>query len=297
MFINCPLLVLIETKKNSFVVKRICEDNDSQITIDETFSEAAQKLREGKTDVLFDGKYTPQDDDMEILVIQNFELSTTIKDALKNPQGLESYSPINGKLPSIKALFVGKYSCENNVETYIAAFQKFRNDQYITATRHNLFFTGNTFVKDSRLGIAIANSVDCVVIENNLYFSSYYFTKQIFDLTDHYRIASSQDIKAFVDNDLISMENSETFVDSANTWERRKIASINDSGVLQNYSAKKIKTLGSENGVTIITDGDSIVLPEDRAERRIILGFLDEEVYKGAFSQTVFQTNSKRKAR
>ena len=93
------------------------------------------------------------------------------------------------------------------------------------------------------------------------------------------------------------MEGSADFVNSANTWERRKIASINDSGVLQNYTAKKIKALGSKNGVSISISGESIVLPEDRAERRIVLGFLDEEVYKGVFSQTVFQTNSKRKAK
>ena len=47
------------------------------------------------------------------------------------------------------------------------------------------------------------------------------------------------DLKSFVNSDIISMENSEAFVESANTWERRKIASINDSGVLRKYTAKR----------------------------------------------------------
>ena len=93
------------------------------------------------------------------------------------------------------------------------------------------------------------------------------------------------------------MESSDAFVESANTWERRKIASINDSGVLRKYTAKRIKDLGKKNGVVIAVSGDSIVLPEDRADRRIVLGFLDEEVYKGVFSDTLYQTNSKRKAK
>ena len=118
MFKNCPLLALIETKKKTFVVKRICEDHDSQVAIDKTFSDAAETLRKDKMDVVFDGKYTPQSEDMEILVIQNYELPAVIKEALKNPQGLEVYSPVGGALPSIKALFVGEYACEDEQEQY-----------------------------------------------------------------------------------------------------------------------------------------------------------------------------------
>lgn len=297
MFNNCPLLALIETKKKTFIVKRICEDHDSQMAIDKTFSDAAEALRKDKTDVVFDGKYTPQSEDMEILVIQNYALPAVIKEALKNPQGLEVYSPIDGALPIIKALFVGKYDCEGDQEQYTAAFQKFRNDQYITAARHHLFFTGDTFVKDTRVGITIATTVDCVIDAGNLYFPSYHYAKQIFDLTDYYRVASSQDVQAFVDNELISMESSATFVDAADTWERRKIASINDSGILQSHTARQIKSLAQKSGVSISVSDGHIVLPTDKKERHIVLGFLDEEVYKGAFSETVFQTNSKRKAR
>lgn len=297
IFNNCPLLALIETKKKTFVVKRVCEDYDTQTAIDKTFSDAADVIRKDKTEVLFDGKYTPQSEDMQFLAIHNFSLPSYIQEALKNPQGLEVYSPINGELPIIKALFIGEYSCENEQEQYSVAFQKFHTSQYISAARHHLFFTGNTFVRDTRVGISIATTVDCVIENNNLYFSSYHIAKQIFDLTEYYRIASAQDVANFVNSELISMDNGSDFIESANTWERRKIASINDSGVLKQYTAKKIKSLGSKNGVDITIVADSIVLPEDRAERRIVLGFLDEEVYKGVFSQTVFQTNSKRKAK
>lgn len=297
MFNNCPLLALIETKKKTFVVKRICEDYDSQVAIDKTFSDAAETLRKDKTDVVFDGKYTPQSGDMEILNIQKFTLPTVIREALRNPQGLEIYSPVNGELPTIKALFVGNYSCENEQEQYSAAFQKFHNNQYISSARHHLFFTGDTFVRDTRVGITIATSVDCVISGGNLYFSSYHYAKQIFDLTEYYREASLQDVQDFVDNDLISMENSVAFVDEADTWERRKIASINDSGILQSHTARQIKSLAQKNGVSISISDGHIVLPTDKKERHIVLGFLDEEVYKGAFSETVFQTKSKRKAR
>lgn len=297
MFDNCPLLALIETKNKSIQVKRISEDRASQQAIDATFSTAAAELRQDKTSIAFDGKYTPQSDDLEILKIENYELPMEIQNALINPQGLEVYAPVDGTLPPIKALFVGERTVENGKNIFCVAFQKFRNDQYITAARHHLFFSNDTFVKDTRVGIAVGTSVDCVFQDNALYFASYHFAKQILNLSEYYRIASNQDVSDFVGCDIISMEGAAEFVDSANTWERRKIASINDSGVLQSFTAAKIKSLGKQSGVTIEVVGKKVVLPKDKAERRIILGFLDEEVYKGAFSQTVFQTNSKRKAK
>jgi hypothetical protein len=128
-------------------------------------------------------------------------------------------------------------------------------------------------------------------------FSSYHFAKQVLDLSEYYRIASTLDVRDFVSSQIVAMDEAAEFVDQANTWERRKIASINDSGILQQYTATKIKTLAKQSGLVIDVVNKKIVLPSNKAERRIILGFLDEEVYKGAFSQTLYQTNSKRKAK
>ena len=51
MFKDCPLLALIEEKKNTYVVKRICEDRESQAAIDKTFADAAKEIKEDKTEV------------------------------------------------------------------------------------------------------------------------------------------------------------------------------------------------------------------------------------------------------
>ncbi|BDF79020.1 hypothetical protein [Pyramidobacter piscolens] len=93
------------------------------------------------------------------------------------------------------------------------------------------------------------------------------------------------------------MDGGDDFSHSANTWERRKIASIMDSGILKSYSATKIRSIAKQTGVDILIKDKKVVIPTDKKERRNVLGFLDEEVYKGAFSQTLYQTNSKRKAK
>lgn len=83
----------------------------------------------------------------------------------------------------------------------------------------------------------------------------------------------------------------------ANTWIRRKIAIINDSGVLTNNSAAQIKRLARSAGIDISVENKKIVLPNDKEQLKIILGFLDEEAYKGPFSKATFLANSKRLVR
>ena len=42
---------------------------------------------------------------------------------------------------------------------------------------------------------------------------------------------------------------------------------------------------------------EKIVIPNDKEQIKLILGFLDEEAYKGPFSQITFLANSKRKVK
>ena len=75
---------------------------------------------------------------------------------------------------------------------------------------------------------------------------------------------------------------------------RRKIALINDSNVLKQYSSEKIKKLAKSVGIDISVENQKIVIPNDKEQIKIILGFLDEEAYKGPFSHSTYLANSKR---
>lgn len=72
---------------------------------------------------------------------------------------------------------------------------------------------------------------------------------------------------------------------------------INDSKVLSNYQAAEIKNLADVAGVDIEIQGECIVIPNDKERVKVILGFLDEEAYKGPFSQITFLANSKRQVK
>ena len=69
---------------------------------------------------------------------------------------------------------------------------------------------------------------------------------------------------------------------------------INDSGVLNNNTACQIKSLAKKIGVSVDVADNKVVIPRDKEQVKIILGFLDEEAYKGPFTKKTFLANSKR---
>ena len=294
MFEDSVLFAWMDTKDKSILIKRVLEDRDTQIAINHIFDEASDQLVSEK---LFDSKYTPDPDGDDYLYIDGFSLPEEIIQAIKNPQALEALEPESDEIPKIKALFVGTHTELNDVDTYSAAFQKFKSDQYISAKKLHIFLSGNTFVADNRIGLTIGKHIDCLFSDDKLKFSSFFFARQIFDLSKFYREATYTDIVDFIANETINMDEPESFTSTANSWERRKIASIMDSGILNSFTAAKIKSIAKKTGIELSVKEDQIIIPADKKERRIVLGFLDEEVYKGAFSKIVFQTNSKRKAK
>lgn len=299
MFKACTLLAIVQRADGTQGVFRVLNNADTQVELNNVFSCAAENLINNRTPVEFDGKYTIGPDDMEYLTIHDFALPEDICQAIKNPHGLEIYAPIEGKdeFPVIKALFMGSVETRDGKDIFRVAFQKFKPNQYLTSAQHHLFYSNDTFMSDKRIGITVSHSVDCVFDDGALMFLSYYYARQILDLSSYYREASEQDVYNFVTGKNVAMEAPDAFVAQANTWERRKIASIMDSGVVDNFLPKIIKKRAANVGIDVIVKDGKLILPTDKRERRLVLSFLDEEVYKGVFSQTLYQTNSKRKAK
>ena len=291
MFENSSIFILTESNCEHSVL-RLDTDANTQKAICEAFSQAHINLTENKNKIIFDGNYKPHDD--EFLSISNFTLADEIKDAIRNPLGVHGYCKNEDKYPDIKAIFVGEKEDINDKEVFRIAFQRFKKEQYISTKPFNLFFENNTFMKETRFGISISDNIDCFYEAGELQFLSFYFARQIFDLSDYYRTATDHEVTTFAASDKLALEDKEVFIANANSWIRRKIAMINDSGVLQDNSASQIKTIAKKIGVSIEVSDNKVVIPKDKEQVKIILGFLDEEAYKGPFSKKTFLANSKR---
>ena len=291
IFQNCSIFVLAGNSHSNEIF-RIEIDADTQAAICCCFSEAKDKLTANKERMVFDGSYKPNED--EFFAIENFQIIDEIKDAIRDPLGVTAFKKIEGEYPEIKAIFIGERTEVSNSERFNIAFQRFRKEQYISTRWYNLFFENNTFFRQNGFGISISDSIDCYYTNGELRFVSFFFARQVFDLGEYYRSATDGEVTAFASNTNLEIENTEAFGKMADTWIRRKIAMINDSRVLEEYSASDIAQRAQEVGVIIATNGSKIMLPNDKKQVKVILGFLDEEAYKGPFSQNTYLANSKR---
>jgi len=293
MLENCPVMV-IKANTRSIQVCKLELSDDARSEICRIFSSAASDMFSGKAKIQFNGSYNPRED--EYFSVDGFQLCDEIKDAIRDPSGVPPYSEEKEGFPNIKAVFVGKREENEGAESFEAAFQCFRKEQYLsTAKWLNVFLEGNVFVHEKRFGISISNTVDCYCGGGELRFVSYYFARQVFDLSDHYRSATDREVMSFANNENLSIENPDAFQGLVTTWMRRKIAQINDSGVLGDYTAEKIKTLAKWEGIDIAVEGGRIAVPADKEALKAILGFLAEEAYRGPFSRNTYIANSKRK--
>lgn len=165
-----------------------------------------------------------------------------------------------------------------------------------STSNFNLFWSNNTFRHEKSYGISISDSIDCFYApDEELQFTSFYYARQVFDLSGYYRSATTQEVTSFTSNESLCFENAQDFENLANSSIRRKIAAINDSEVLKKYQAIDIKRLAQKAGISITVKNKQIVIPNDKEQIKVILGFLDEEAYRGPFSQITYLANSKRK--
>lgn len=291
MFENSSILVLtVGNHPNN--IYRLDVDADTQKAISTSFEHGLSELVKDKTKTPFDGSYKPEE--YEFLFIGNFRLSDPLKDAIRDPIGVPTYQEQNGSFREIKAICVGERNEDNDTEQFKVAFQRFRKEQYISTNWINLFFTKSTFRRETDFGISISNSIDCYFTDGELQFSSFYFARQIFDLSEYYRTATDKELSAFTKNEMLAFEDTTEFM-KANSWIRRKVAMINDSEVLKKHNLDEIQKYAQEAGILLKMNNNKIVIPSDKEQIRIILGFFDEEAYKGPFSQDTFLANSKRK--
>ena len=294
MFKNQSLFVLVDADGGKLKILRVETTKEAQTEVCDLLNSTLNVYERGKDSIEFNGSYKPEQN--EILVIKEFDMDKHIIEAVKNPIGIAMFVPDSNNPPTIKAFFMGEYTKKSNEEKYIIAFQKFRKEQYITRKGLNLFHDANTFSQEKRFGICITDTLDCVVINNELRFTSFYYARQIFDLSEYYREATDSDVDEFINHSKINVENADVFKSNADSWVRRKVALISDSGIFSKYSPKQIKEKAKNFGLVISTTKNKLSLPNNKKELKVILKFLDNEIYKGVFSEEILQTNSKRKA-
>lgn len=179
----------------------------------------------------------------------------------------------------------------------LVLFQNFTRSQVIRPGWF-LLLEHNTYKSPEYPGLALDRKLSAVYqpVEQKLLFHNFRTVNTFLPLDDYYEEASTEEIKEVLNHDRLAPEDIEVSSSSANKWFRTRFAMLKESGVLDKFSVEEILSCSQGYDVQIHTRDGKIIFPVDNTAAKKLLQFLNEERFLGAITDTLYETNSKRKA-
>lgn len=237
------------------------------------------------TEVAFDGSYKPDKD--EVLYV-TMGLPDSFADI---PDNTNNYNEVAIPGDSIKTI------CLYHDGNYY--FQNFMNNYILKTSNIPLIWSGDTFKKfDEQKAFTIEETVNAIYHNGKLYFRSYASARQIFDLSAFYTEATNADIDNVFGNDVFAGTDCEWMKENSDSVMRKQIKSIEDSGILAglNVTTKKFKSWAKKAGIPEgVYNTGNLVFPKNKKGCKVILSFLNDDIFEGHFTKSIYLSNSKRR--
>ena len=234
------------------------------------------------TEVAFGGSYKPDKD--EVLYV-TMGLPDSFADI---PDNTNNYNEVAIPGDSIKTI------CLYHDGNYY--FQNFMNNYILKTSNIPLIWSGDTFKKfDEQKAFTIEETVNAIYHNGKLYFRSYASARQIFDF---YTEATNADIDNVFGNDVFAGTDCEWMKENSDSVMRKQIKSIEDSGILAglNVTTKKFKSWAKKAGIPEgVYNTGNLVFPKNKKECKVILSFLNDDIFEGHFTKSIYLSNSKRR--
>jgi hypothetical protein len=284
------------TRNSARRVLRVPLSRDVQDEVAATFAAQEAAFR-GSTqeEITFDGKYKPEVG--ECLVISDYDDIDNVYNAIANPLGVPEIEPAPVEFEEIKALFYGRIEGGRK----IILFQNF-DRRKIISNRAGIVLTfmhaENVYRKVDEVGLSLDVRLSAILEDKKLSFFSFSAARQIFDLTQYYKEATDEDLRNFSSIDVVQVRDVTAFITISDTWIRRKVALVMQSAILDKINLEQAKVEANAFGIELKTTENNgkhvLVLPENKAELKKVLRFLDEDYFKSALLSTPHLSNSKR---
>jgi hypothetical protein len=236
----------------------------------------------------FEAGFIPDEDQLSYIV--GYEPPQHITTALNNPTNCDPLSFQGDDPPRIKGV------AAFDTESHEILFQAFDRRRVLSLKGFSLVLSGATYRRLVEPGLTLDSKLVAAVAEGRLFFDSYFAAARVLDLTAYYREATREDLVSFYGLPLFAVENQEELVEGADSWTRRKIAAIMESGILTGKSVQEIQKAakGFEN-VTVKIIKKRLVLPSDKKELKMLVRFLAEDLYVSVISGTKYLASSKKR--
>ena len=187
----------------------------------------------------------------------------------------------------------------NEYSEELILFQNFRPSQVIRRYR-SLFLQGNVYDNIRHPVLTLGGKLSAVYQfkEGKLLFDNFRNVNTFLPLSDFYKEASEQDIREVLLHEKLAPEDVDALAIDANQWFRTRFTMLKHSSVLEDFTALEIqsRSSGYEVSIQLTADNKKIVFPADKSAAKKLLQFLNEEIYRGAITDTLYETNSRREA-
>ncbi|MDE0299009.1 MAG: hypothetical protein OXN17_10280 [Candidatus Poribacteria bacterium] len=248
---------------------------------------------DGINEIRFDPGYTPAK--QEIFFLNGFELPVWLENQNSlTVTNLGSIGKDDTVFDSVKGI-VAFARNQNGQE--LVLFQRFTRTQVIQPGRF-LFMQSDTYTGVDRPALMLNRKLSAIYQsdERKLLFDSYRNVNTFLPLDDFYKEASEQDIREILNHERLAPENPEEVATNPDQWTRKRFALLKHSGILDTFSTDEILTRSEGYDIEIQIVKERVVFPSDRRRVKKLLQFLNEELFRGAITNTLYETNSKKKA-
>ena len=269
-------------------VKYISLKEDIVTDIRNLFINGGAKLKpEGIEEDIFDGNIVSRNG--ENITYVNYNLPEDFLRVPDNQADMSEYN-INEDVPKSIFYYVdGKF--------YFQIFNKKNMLQRKMVLQ--LFEYGNVFTKMNNTAFIVEDKVHAIYENVKLYFQSYTIANQIFSLIDFVTEATNTEIESFGEIKGIDVS-AENIKHIANIKTRRLIKLLSSTNNITTFMRKASRTKTSllkKYGINAQINGDNeLVLPTDNVvELNRTLEFLNEDIFRGVITDSLYRSNSKKK--
>jgi hypothetical protein len=207
---------------------------------------------------------------------------------------LEEISKDDGSLDAIDGLAA---FAQNDQGQELILFQNF-NRSHIIRPGMFLLLQHKTYETPKRPGFALAGKLSAIYLpaSRKLLFQSFWTANTFLPLAEYCKEASEREIREILSHDLLAAEDPDALAVGANQWFRKRFAMLRDSDVLDEYTAGEILERSHGYDIDVHTSQGKVVFPAEKAAAKKLLQFLNEEIFRGAITKRLYETNSKREA-
>lgn len=272
---------------------RIPLHQELQTTLAARWGEQYAGFLDNTTEVDFDAGYNPEKD--ERFRLNEYELPEWLrKESSLTVQNLDAVSTNVHFIDFIKSMVA---FARNEQSQEVILFQRFSRSHMIKPGSF-LFLQNDTYETVQRPGLTLDDKLSALYVpaQRRLLFHNFRTTNSFLPLADFYEEASEQEIREVLKHERLAPEDSETLAVDANQWFRKRFAMLRDSKILDKHTAKQLKARSKGYEVNVQVKASKIVFPADKAEAKRLLQFLNEELFRGPITETLYETNSKREA-